>query len=91
MQSHAFCIFGVFLQQSRLCKTTIAQPPVACVLLRFYIICLSPDFFQLDLPDAILRAVTELGYETPSPIQAAAIPKLLAGEELIGSGANRYW
>jgi ATP-dependent RNA helicase DeaD len=44
----------------------------------------SLTFSQLDLPDAILRAVTELGYETPSPIQAAAIPKLLAGEDLLG-------
>lgn len=44
----------------------------------------SLTFSQLNLPDAILRAVTELGYETPSPIQAAAIPKLLAGEDLLG-------
>jgi ATP-dependent RNA helicase DeaD len=36
------------------------------------------------LPEAIVRAVTELGYETPSPIQAAAIPKLLAGEDVLG-------
>jgi len=36
------------------------------------------------LPEAIIRAVTELGYETPSPIQAAAIPKLLAGEDVLG-------
>tara|TARA_Y100001937_G_scaffold22114_2_gene31414 strand:- start:2330 stop:4069 length:1740 start_codon:yes stop_codon:yes gene_type:complete len=36
------------------------------------------------LPEAIVRAVTELGYESPSPIQAAAIPKLLAGENVLG-------
>lgn len=42
------------------------------------------SFSQLLLPEPILRAVTELGYETPSPIQAAAIPKLLAGEDLLG-------
>ncbi|OBP13445.1 RNA helicase [Rheinheimera sp. SA_1] len=41
-------------------------------------------FSQLMLPEPLLRAVTELGYETPSPIQAAAIPKLLAGEDLLG-------
>lgn len=41
-------------------------------------------FSQLNLPDAIVRAVTELGYETPSPIQEAAIPKLLAGEDVLG-------
>ncbi|CAM5185290.1 ATP-dependent RNA helicase DeaD [Alishewanella longhuensis] len=42
------------------------------------------SFSQLMLPEAIVRAVTELGYETPSPIQAAAIPKLLAGEDVLG-------
>jgi len=42
------------------------------------------SFSQLMLPEAIIRAVTELGYETPSPIQAAAIPKLLAGEDVLG-------
>lgn len=44
----------------------------------------SLTFSQLMLPEPLLRAVTELGYETPSPIQAAAIPKLLAGEDLLG-------
>lgn len=44
----------------------------------------SVTFSQLQLPEPILRAVTELGYENPSPIQAAAIPKLLAGEDLLG-------
>lgn len=44
----------------------------------------SLTFSQLQLPEPILKAVTELGYETPSPIQAAAIPKLLAGEDLLG-------
>jgi len=42
------------------------------------------SFSQLMLPEAIVRAVTELGYESPSPIQAAAIPKLLAGENVLG-------
>ena len=42
------------------------------------------SFSLLMLPEAIVRAVTELGYETPSPIQAAAIPKLLAGENVLG-------
>ncbi|WP_337841896.1 DEAD/DEAH box helicase [Rheinheimera sp.] len=44
----------------------------------------SMSFSQLALPEPILRAVTELGYEHPSPIQEAAIPKLLAGEDLLG-------
>ncbi len=44
----------------------------------------SMSFSQLALPEPILRAVLELGYEHPSPIQEAAIPKLLAGEDLLG-------
>lgn len=44
----------------------------------------SMSFTQLKLPEPLIRAVTELGYETPSPIQAAAIPKLLAGEDVLG-------
>jgi ATP-dependent RNA helicase DeaD len=42
------------------------------------------SFSQLMLPEPLVRAVTELGYETASPIQAAAIPKLLAGEDVLG-------
>ncbi len=41
-------------------------------------------FADFGLPAAILSAVTEVGYETPSPIQAAAIPPLLAGHDIIG-------
>ena len=44
----------------------------------------SMSFSQLMLPEPLVRAVTELGYETASPIQAAAIPKLLAGEDVLG-------
>jgi ATP-dependent RNA helicase DeaD len=42
------------------------------------------SFAQLALPETILRAVTELGYESPSPIQAEAIPPLLEGKDLLG-------
>lgn len=42
------------------------------------------SFAELDLPEALLKAVSELGYETPSPIQAESIPKLLAGADLLG-------
>ncbi|MEM1447246.1 MAG: DEAD/DEAH box helicase [Planctomycetota bacterium] len=41
-------------------------------------------FADLDLPDAIRDALTEDGYETPSPIQAAIIPFLLQGRDVIG-------
>ena len=43
-----------------------------------------PTFADLDLPPAILEAVAELGYETPSPIQARIIPHLLAGRDVLG-------
>ena len=41
-------------------------------------------FKELNLSDPLLRAVQEAGYETPSPIQAAAIPPVLAGQDLMG-------
>jgi len=42
------------------------------------------SFAQLSLPPAINRVVDEVGYETPTPIQAASIPPLLAGRDLLG-------
>jgi ATP-dependent RNA helicase RhlE len=41
------------------------------------------SFSKLGLSDAILRAVTEQGYTTPTPIQAQAIPAVLAGGDLL--------
>ncbi len=41
-------------------------------------------FDQLALPAPILKSLEDVGYETPSPIQAACIPPLLAGHDLIG-------
>ena len=41
-------------------------------------------FAQLDLSDKILKAVRELGYETPSAIQEQTIPKILEGRDIIG-------
>jgi ATP-dependent RNA helicase DeaD len=43
-----------------------------------------PDFSALGLPGPLLAALAEVGYETPSPIQAQAIPLLLAGKDLLG-------
>ena len=42
------------------------------------------DFATLGLPGPLLAALIEVGYETPSPIQAQAIPLLLAGKDLLG-------
>ena len=41
-------------------------------------------FDGLGLADAVLAAVREVGYETPSAIQLAAIPPLLEGKDLLG-------
>ncbi|MBL3701026.1 DEAD/DEAH box helicase [Leucobacter luti] len=42
------------------------------------------SFADLGLPPEVLRAVTGLGYETPSAIQAATIPTLLEGRDVVG-------
>ena len=41
-------------------------------------------FNELNLSTPLLRAVAEAGYESPSPIQASAIPPVLAGRDLMG-------
>ncbi|MEO6596079.1 MAG: DEAD/DEAH box helicase [Planctomycetota bacterium] len=44
------------------------------------------SFASLGLKEPILQGVRAAGYETPTDIQATAIPKILAGAELIGLG-----
>jgi ATP-dependent RNA helicase DeaD len=47
----------------------------------------TPDiarFADLGLGGALLDALTEVGYEAPSPIQAATIPPLLEGRDVLG-------
>ena len=41
-------------------------------------------FNDLGLPEFILKAVSDLGFETPSPIQQACIPHLLNGNDVLG-------
>ena len=43
------------------------------------------SFEPLNLHPAILRAIEESGYTTPTPIQAQAIPEVLAGHDLMAS------
>ncbi len=45
----------------------------------------SPLFSELGLSPAVQAALIEVGYESPSPIQAATIPALLAGKDLLGT------
>jgi ATP-dependent RNA helicase DeaD len=42
------------------------------------------SFADLGLADAVLAAVASVGYEAPSPIQAATIPELMAGHDVVG-------
>ncbi|MGZ3723553.1 MAG: DEAD/DEAH box helicase, partial [Bdellovibrionales bacterium] len=44
----------------------------------------SEHFADFNLQEPILRAIKEAGYDTPTPIQAQAIPLLLAGKDLLG-------
>jgi superfamily II DNA/RNA helicase len=42
------------------------------------------SFADLGLSDELLRAVSEAGYDTPTPIQRQAIPSVLMGRDIIG-------
>ena len=42
------------------------------------------QFRDLALEENLLQTLAEVGYETPSPIQAATIPVLLAGRDVLG-------
>src|SRR3954452_13339741 len=41
-------------------------------------------FADLGIEERVLRALTDVGYESPSPIQAATIPLLLQGRDVVG-------
>jgi len=42
------------------------------------------SFCDLALSEPVLRALIDVGYESPSPIQAATIPVLLSGADMLG-------
>jgi len=44
----------------------------------------TPSFADLGLSERVLKALTDIGYESPSPIQAATIPALLDGNHVVG-------
>lgn len=46
------------------------------------------EFAELGLGPDLLHALTELGYEEPTPIQREAIPHLLEGRDLLGLAAT---
>jgi len=41
-------------------------------------------FADLGLSEAVLKGLADVGYESPSPIQAATIPVLLSGADILG-------
>ena len=41
-------------------------------------------FDELEINPSILRAIEEMGFEEPSPIQANAIPVILGGKDVVG-------
>jgi len=43
-----------------------------------------PSFRELGLSEPVLQALADVGYESPSPIQAATIPVLLSGVDMLG-------
>lgn len=42
------------------------------------------SFDDLGLHDQVRQAIVDIGYESPSPIQAATIPPLMAGRDVVG-------
>ncbi|MEP7090351.1 MAG: DEAD/DEAH box helicase [Nocardioidaceae bacterium] len=44
----------------------------------------APGFADLGIDERVLRALRDVGYESPSAIQAATIPALLAGRHVVG-------
>ena len=43
-----------------------------------------PSFRDLALIEPVLRALDDVGYETPSPIQAQVIPHMMQGKDVLG-------
>ncbi len=43
-----------------------------------------PSFKDFSLAPAVFKVINEVGYETPTPIQAQSIPPLLEGRDLLG-------
>lgn len=42
------------------------------------------QFTELDLPAPLMRAIQDVGYENPTPIQSQTIPPLIEGRDLLG-------
>ena len=49
---------------------------------------LSSSFLTMNLSRPILKALTSLGFHTPTPIQAATIPVALLGKDVVGNAVT---
>ena len=47
------------------------------------------NFNDFNLSKEVLKAVVEMGFEEPSPIQKQAIPTMLNNEDIIGQARSR--
>jgi ATP-dependent RNA helicase DeaD len=63
---------------------SVAVPPVTAPRVVDISAMTPPAFAKLGLGKSVLQALTELGYSEPTPIQAATIPLLLAGRDVLG-------
>jgi ATP-dependent RNA helicase RhlE len=61
-----------------------ANPPVTHLLNAGFEDSITLSFSQLPLHPELLRAVADLGYEKPTPIQEQAIPPILEGRDVLG-------
>lgn len=57
--------------------------------LRLHLLMDNPDnlpatFADLQIPEPVMRAINDVGYESPTGIQAATIPALMAGTDVVG-------
>ncbi len=48
-------------------------------------------FAQFGLSNELTKAISELGYEIPSPIQQKTIPLLLEGRDIIGQATFSFF
>ena len=65
-------------------EDSVAPPAVAETVVITEASSDKPRFADLGLGELIMRAIEELGYEHPTPIQAQAIPEVLKGHDVLG-------
>src|SRR3954471_19468291 len=61
-------------------------PPETCPPFGRFYVSDTPTFSQLGLPASLVGALARQGIESPFPIQAACIPDVLAGRDVLGRG-----